>query len=72
MPDGHKPGSVPIKKALIIYLGLLLPAGSSGFKRRRSGYSDSLLLAADRVYLWRTSPCATVGSYPTRFIVAFL
>jgi len=27
-------------------------------------------LAADRVYLWCTSPYAIVGSYPTRFILA--
>ena len=52
---------------LIIYLARQLLGGSSGVKRRRRGNADSLLLAADRVYLSRMLPCATTVSYTARF-----
>lgn len=50
-------------KVLIIYLGLQLLTGSSGIKREHRGNVYSSLLAADRVYLSRMLPCATVVSY---------
>ena len=43
---------------------------ADAFKRVSIGERIALyanLLAADRVYILRMSPCAAVGSYPTRF-----
>ena len=65
-----KPGSVEIGH-------LSRPAVASRLKRVHIGLAgtNGLLqqgpfLAADRVYLCCTSPCTTVGFYPTRFIFA--
>jgi len=64
-----KPGSVEIdhlsrpivaNRLKRIIFGL---AGTNGLLQQGP------FLAADRVYLWCTSPSTTVGSYPTRFIV---
>ena len=60
----------PISRVLswaTIYLGVLLPVRSSGYRCASEQLRIAHLLAADRVYLYRMLPCATVGSYPTHF-----
>lgn len=59
---------------LIIYLGLRLPAASSGsYGAPSAGHCEPLeaqkarLLAADRVYRLPWSPMVDAGSYPARF-----
>jgi hypothetical protein len=66
----YKPGSV-LFRALAIYLDLTLPIDSSGFYDVAAAgcLNATYLLAAGRVYLSSASPQATVGSYPTRFIL---
>ena len=58
-----------ILSRLVIYLGLLLPIGSSGsYDLPRVGARDATyLLAAGRVYLFRRSPAETVSFYLTLF-----
>jgi len=74
-----KPGSVPgilaNNPSLTIYLAVPLPARSSGScgassagrLPKHTAWQTMHLLAADRVYLFSTSPCRTVSSYLTRF-----